>query len=329
MPNKKRIPPVCCRSEECPLRGMRHSGIHIHAYQKNGEIIHKCTLSGKTFSPRKGTPFANMKRKPKELIQAMKLVSRGTKEAAIIDALEITQKTLNRWIEKAAEHCGRFIAAQFVNLKCKALQFDEIKSYEGKKDNELWIWQAIDPKSKLWLHVQVTRSRDGSNASRIVRKVWRMIKEPEMVAIISTDGLQQYETPVLHCFKNAAYVQIIKEWGPDGPKEIKRKVITGESMEYAKRMFEKYEAGKGANTAYTERLNGTIRAYVSRLIRRTYGYAKSIRRLQQILIVAQCAYNFLRAHRTLSKGRGKTTPAMAAGLADHALTWDELFHAIV
>jgi len=126
----------------------------------------------------------------------------------------------------------------------------------------------------------------GSNASRIVRKVWRMIAEPERVAIVSTDGLQQYETPVIHCFKNAVYVQIIKEWGPDGPKEIKRRVVTGENMKYAEGMFENYEAGKGANTAYTERLNGTIRAYVSRLIRRTYGYAKSIRRLQQILIVA-------------------------------------------
>ena len=165
---------------------------------------------------------------------------------------------------------------------------------------------------------------------RIVRKVRRIVTEPERVAIISIDGLQQYETPVLSCFINAVYVQIIKRWDADGPAEIERRVVTGQTIEYANKLFEAYGAGKSANTAYTERLNGTIRAWMSPLTRRTYGYSKSTEKLDELLCIVQTAYNFVRSHRTLRKrNKRKTTPAMQAGLTDHVWTWDELFHAIV
>ena len=330
MPKRRKTPCVKCRIPECECYGKAHKGIHVHAHQPNGEIIYKCTLTGKTFNRRKGTPFARMKKSPKKLEQAMKLLSRGSKKTAVADALEISIRTLDRWIQKAGEYCRKLNTFYLRGLQCRVLQFDEIKSYCRKKAYELWLWQAIDPVSKLWLDARMSHSRDGSEASRIVRKVRRMIAEPERVAIVSIDGLQQYETPVLSCFINAVYVQIIKRWDAGGPAEIERRVVTGQTIEYVNKLFEAYKVGKTANTAFTERLNGTIRAWMSPLTRRTYGYAKSVQKLDDLLCITQTAYNFIRVHRTLRKrNKRKTTPAMEAGLTDHVWTWDELFHAIV
>lgn len=330
MPKRRKTPCVRCRIAACEHYGKAHKGIHIHAHQPNGETIYKCMLTEKTFNRRKGSPFARMKKSPKKLEQAMKLLSRGSKKTAVADALEVSIRTLDRWIHKAAEFCRSFNEFHLKGLRCRVLQFDEIKTYQGNKSFELWLWQAIDPVSKLWLHAQLSHPRDGSNASKVVRKVRRMIAEPERVAIVSIDGLQQYEVPILACFINAAYVQIIKRWDANGPAEIERRVVTGETLEYVKALFEAYGAGKTANTAYTERLNGTIRAWMSPLTRRTYGYSKHAGNLDDLLCVVQTAYNFMRPHRTLNKrNKAKTTPAMEAGLTYHVWTWDELFHAIV
>ncbi len=294
MPRRRKTPCVRCRIPECENYGEAHKGIHVHAHQPNGETVYKCTLTGKTFNGRKGTPFARMKKDPRKLVQAMKLLSRGSKKAAVADALEVSVRTLDRWIKKGAEYCRKLNTFYLQGLGCRVLQFDEIKSYCREKAYELWLWQAIDPVSKLWLHAQLSHLRDGSEASRIVRKVRRMIAEPEKVGIVSIDGLQQYETPVLSCFINAVYVQIIKRWDSDGPAEIERRVVTGQALEYVNRLFEAYGAGKTANTAYTERLNGTIRAWMSPLTRRTYGYSKSTEKLDDLLCIVQTAYNFVR-----------------------------------
>lgn len=330
MPKRCKTPCVKCRIPGCEHHKEAHKGIHVHAHQPNGETVYMCTLTRKTFNLRKGTPFERMKKPPKKLEQAMKLLSRGSKKVAVADALEVSVRTIDRWIKKAGDYCRKFNRFYLNGLRCRVLQFDEIKSYCGNKEYELWLWQAIDPVSKLWLHAHLSHPRDASNASRIVRKVRSMIAEPERVAIVSIDGLQQYEIPVLACFINAAYVQIIKRWDADGPAEIERRVVTGQTLEYVNKLFEAYGAGKTANTAYTERLNGTIRAWMSPLTRRTYGYSKNAENLDDLLCVAQTAYNFVRPHRTLNKrNKRKTTPAMEAGLTDRVWTWDELFHAVV
>lgn len=330
MPKRRQTPPVKCRIPECPCYGKAHKGIHAHGHQPNGETRYFCAETRRAFNSRTGTPYARMKKPKTKLVEAMKLLTRGSKKAAVADALEVSVRTLDRWVHKAAEQCRRLSTFYLHGLQCRVLQFDEIKTYCRMKSSELWLWQAIDPASKLWLEARLTEQRDGSSASRVVWKVRRMLLEPERVALVSIDGLVQYETPVLSCFANAVYVQIIKRWDADGPKEIERRVVTGQTLEYAEGLFKAYGVGNGANTAFTERLNGTIRAWMSPLTRRTYGYAKSTMYLQDLLCIVQAAYNFARSHRTLKKrNKRKTTPAMEAGVTDHVWTWDELFHAIV
>jgi hypothetical protein len=57
-----------------------------------------------------------------------------------------------------------------------------------------------------------------------------------------------------------------------------------------------------------------------RFTRLTNGFSKKVENLEHAVSLHFMHYNFCRPHQTL----GKRTPAMAAGLADHSWTLEEL-----
>ena len=63
-----------------------------------------------------------------------------------------------------------------------------------------------------------------------------------------------------------------------------------------------------------------------RLTRLTNGFSKKIENHKHALSLHYMYYNFVRKHQTLTKERGglHTTPAVAAGVADHVWTMDEV-----
>jgi hypothetical protein len=86
------------------------------------------------------------------------------------------------------------------------------------------------------------------------------------------------------------------------------------------------------NTAYIERDNLTLRQELHRLARKTQGFSKNRRELQNALDFIDAHDNFVRPHRALRlPGSSKRnaiwiprTPAMAAGISNHVWALDEL-----
>ena len=74
-----------------------------------------------------------------------------------------------------------------------------------------------------------------------------------------------------------------------------------------------------ASTSHVERKNGTLRQWCKRLTRLTYAFSKKWDNLKAALALHFAHYNFCRIHSTT-----RVTPAMAAGIADHVWTLDEL-----
>src|SRR5690242_7045200 len=72
-------------------------------------------------------------------------------------------------------------------------------------------------------------------------------------------------------------------------------------------------------TSHIERQNGSLRLWCKRFTRLTYGFSKKWENLRAALALHFAYYNFVRVHRSI-----KQTPAMASGLASHALTLREL-----
>jgi hypothetical protein len=78
------------------------------------------------------------------------------------------------------------------------------------------------------------------------------------------------------------------------------------------------------STSYVERQNLTMRMGMRRFTRLTNGFSKKVENLSHAVSLHFLHYNFARPHQALSKGTYPTTPAMAAGIADHVWTLKEI-----
>ena len=78
------------------------------------------------------------------------------------------------------------------------------------------------------------------------------------------------------------------------------------------------------STSYVERQNLTMRMSMRRFTRLTNAFSKKLENHAAAVALHFMHYNFARPHMTLSKGRYPTTPAMAAGVADHVWTVEEI-----
>jgi hypothetical protein len=79
------------------------------------------------------------------------------------------------------------------------------------------------------------------------------------------------------------------------------------------------------NTAYIERLNGTFRARLAPLARRTHHLVHRKEVLHAGMYLVGALYNFCTVHGSLRLASGQQqTPAMAAGLTDHCWSVEEL-----
>lgn len=76
-------------------------------------------------------------------------------------------------------------------------------------------------------------------------------------------------------------------------------------------------------TSHAERHNLTIRTQVRRMTRLTNAFSKKWENHEAALVLFFAYYDFCRIHGTI-----KTTPAVAAGLADHSWSVKELLEAM-
>lgn len=80
------------------------------------------------------------------------------------------------------------------------------------------------------------------------------------------------------------------------------------------------------STSIVERQNLTMRMNIRRLTRLTNAHSKKIENHMHAIALHYRYYNFCRSHETLTRARGgvKTSPAMAAGVADHVWKLSEV-----
>src|SRR5206468_909449 len=86
-----------------------------------------------------------------------------------------------------------------------------------------------------------------------------------------------------------------------------------------KRAINGNPARKDISTSHVERLNLTMRMSMRRYTRLTNAFSKKVENLAAAVSIYFFHYNFCRVHQTLG-----TTPAVAAGVTDHAWSLDEL-----
>jgi IS1 family transposase len=187
---------------------------------------------------------------------------------------------------------------------------------------DVWTWVAIDPETKLvpsWL----VGTRDPADCREFMADVRSRLMAPRVQ--ITTDGHRPYIEAVEAAFgQDADYAMLIKEYGVeaslDGSPTARRyspNKVTNETVYVVSGTPDPTLI----STSYVERNNLTMRMGMRRFTRLTNGFSKKVENHAAMVSLHFMHYNFARPHSALGK---LTTPAMAAGVADHVWTCDEI-----
>lgn len=224
--------------------------------------------------------------------------------------------------------CMAFHDATVRNVKAQNVQCDEIWSFVGMKEKnipeekigvfgwgDVWTWTAIDADTKLMISFMVGM-RDAESAYDFMTDVAsRLANRVQM----TSDGHKVYLRAVLDAFgTDIDFAQLVKTYGNDySTPERRYSPAVCNGCEKHPRIGEPDE--KKISTSIVERANLTIRMQNRRFTRLTNGFSKKLENHEAAMSLYFVYYNFCRVHQTL-----RTTPAVAAGIADHVWTIEEL-----
>lgn len=335
-----------CPNIDCPSRGQAGKGnIRVHS-QKEKRCL--CAVCGKSFAVTKGTLFYRLRTDPQMVMWVIVLLAYGCPLQAIVKAFGFDERTVKSWWQRAGVHCEH-VHEQIVGqhqLDLQQVQADEIKvKVQG---GHLWLAMAIMVSTRLWLGGAISVRRDKALIRQLAERIRALaLCRPLLLAV---DGLPSYvqafqrafRTPLprpgrfgrpqLVSWPDIAIVQVVKR-RMGTTLHIERRVVQG-CRRKIERLRQATQGGPGViNTAYIERLNATFRLRLSWLTRRTRTLARQPQTLTAGMYIVGCFYNLCDFHRSLRirlwvGHHGyrwvQRTPAMAADLADHRWTVDEL-----
>jgi IS1 family transposase len=227
----------------------------------------------------------------------------------------------------AKNHHDRFVR----DIDSERIQCDEIWSFAGCKEGrvpleqqggergDVWTWTALDQDSKLAVAYRVGK-REARDAKMFMDDLADRLSSRVQ---LTTDGLSLYFRAVEESlgWARVDYAMLIKMYGQSDPEAARRyspAQCTGIRKEWVMGMPEE----KDVCTSHVERQNLTMRIQMQRFTRLTNAFSKKVEYHLYAMALHFLWYNFARPQMTLTKAnRGiKTTPAMAAGLADRPWT---------
>jgi IS1 family transposase len=239
----------------------------------------------------------------------------------------IARMTVEKLLRDLGIACQAFHDATVRNLTTKRVQCDEIWSFcYAKKRNvtpeireqhpdagDVWTWTAIDADSKLMISWLVG-NRDVTDGVSFMHDVKSRLANRVQ---LTTDGHGVYLAAVDDAFGrddvDFAVLTKVFAGGQDGrysPPRFKsavRATVRGNP-----------DAGH-ISTSYVERSNLTMRMHMRRFTRLTNAFSKKLEMHAYSVALHFTYYNFCRIHQTL-----RVTPAMEAGIANHAWNIEEI-----
>lgn len=137
---------------------------------------------------------------------------------------------------------------------------------------------------------------------------------------LTSDGHKPYLDAVERAFGNDIdYAMLVKHYGPAPEQTAARRYSPAECIGSTVGVVTGQPDMAHVSTSYAERANLSIRMGVRRFTRLTNAFSKKVENHFYALAIYFMHYNFVRIHTTL-----RVTPAMAAGLADHVWSIEEI-----
>jgi transposase-like protein len=322
---------VFCPNPACPASGQCGEGnIWIHAHTPPR---YRCIVCQKTFSARAGTLFHRRSTDEATIICVLTLLAHGCPPAAIEPAFGVQRQTVRAWQDAA----GKQSEAVHHHLVCQPRDLGQVQADEIRVRQQggiVWVAFALMVTTRLWLGGAVSPRRDGA----LIARLCALVKTCALPAplLVCVDGFAAYLTQVRRMARSPlprdgkrgrcrlvewsglVIGQVVKQREAGRVVGVTRRLAHG-TARWAARLL----GGGTIQTAYIERLNGTFRARLAALARRTRAGGRTVARLEAGMWLIGTCYNFCTPHASLAHGQ---TPAMAAGISDHCWSVDELLH---
>jgi IS1 family transposase/transposase-like protein len=292
-------------------------------------LCRKCFLTFSEARAQEPRVFSDRSLTMNKATTAIRLLMEGNSIRSTCRILHLGQSTVLDLLLRVGRGCARLHHDYVIGVSCRTVQCDELWSFvwckektrvrKGYGEDELgdcYTWTAIDPATKLMVAYAVGK-RDHHTAMKFVRKLSRATVGRYQ---INTDGLGIYRMVIPPVFGNDFdHAQVIKVFG--APIEAETRYSPPQIVDM------RVEVGGGnpnldiACTSHVERSNLTIRMMLRRFTRLTNAHSKQWRYHEAAIALLFAYYNFCRKHMSLERG---CTPAMEAGLANHAWSVKEL-----
>ncbi|MXY67088.1 MAG: IS1 family transposase [Acidobacteriia bacterium] len=290
----------------------KHCSGRCRDYGKNrsGTRRYQCVRCGRTQSePRRSV--GNMYLPFEKACRTAELLVEGCSVRSAARLSGLPRCTVLSLVAKAGGACRLLLRDRIRNVDVDHLELDEIWGFVYKKQRRVtakdpdtvgdaYVFIAIERTTRLIVAWHLGK-RDLSHTARFILAVRQATSAKRFQ--ISTDGYPEYELAIEAGLSDrASYGRIVKVTNPGRVEPV----------------FGNPDVSQ-IETTYIERFNGTLRGWLRRFSRKTYAFSKDWDMLEAALALLFASYNFCKVHTTLRK-----TPAMAAGLADHPWSMDEL-----
>lgn len=331
-----------CPNSTCSFHAKFNSGNIAHrSWTGKDKTIERlrCTVCHQEFSERKATLMENSKIPDKTHEQMLKCIRWGVCNEGIADICDVSIKTVRLNQAKAASKAVKHHDSAVQNLHDPGVQLDEMHC-KVTQDRSFWLGTAIAMQSLLIVAVTFGERNQGM-ADRLLAEV--NLRFAHLLSIF-TDGWRPYFGAILRAFgelyrpkrkgrgrllqkclrlPTLFYGQVVKI-RDEALKlmGVEHRALIGKMKEIIF-FIKAYELGNKIHTIHAERWYGTLRCCLACCRRRTRCLSKSRGRQKQKIWIYVSLYNWVINHGSLSVKGKKRTPAMAAGLIDHQMTYHE------
>jgi transposase-like protein/IS1 family transposase len=301
----------------------QHESRQKHGKDRQGNQRFKCNLCGKTFVETV-KPLGAMRVDMKDASMALGMLLEGMSMRAVSRLTGLDRGTIDNLILTAGANCEALMNS-IQGVEAKDVEADEIWSFIGLKEKrrdmrgygrefgDSWTWIAVEANTKLVLAYKV--------GERDTDTCWAFMSRLRDATVgrfqLSTDGLGSYRMAVPFVLRDRVdFGQLVKQYASsqNTVRYSPAQIISAER----KVRFGQPDVDKIC-TSHIESLNQKLRMHLRRFTRLTNAHSKGLKQHLAMQAIFFAWYNWVRKHETI-----KTTPAVAAGIADHEWTLREL-----
>ncbi len=203
------------------------------------------------------------------------LLIHGCPIAAIVAAYGLDERTVRAWLHKAGAHAALLHDQMGGGVEARRIQADEIRV--RVRGGTVWAAIALDVGSRLWLATAVARRRDGLLIHLLLRRT--LVALADRAFLLAVDGVARdvgaarslvrmperpwrHGRPPLVWPQGCALAQVVKAGLRRGEGIVRRVVVGTEATVVA--ALATSHGGTTITTAYSERLNATVRERLAR-----------------------------------------------------------------